>query len=152
MSVSNANPVSYSLSGAPSGMVISTTGVVSWSKPVAGTFAVTVLAKDSKTGLSGQAVYTVKIATGGPVITAAPMTGVAGRGMSGLIAIADPGVSAISVSISNAPMGMMFQASGLNITAYWSAPVAGSYQLKVLVTDSAGGSAQALVPVTVSAR
>lgn len=152
VSVSNANPVSYSLSGAPSGMLISTTGVVSWSKPVAGSFAVTVLAKDSKTGLSGQAVYTVKIATGGPVITAAPMTGVAGRSMSGLIAIADPGVSSISVSISNAPMGMMFQASGLNITAYWTAPLAGSYQLKVVVTDSAGGSAQALVPVTVSAR
>ncbi|MBJ7312519.1 S53 family peptidase [Rugamonas sp. CCM 8940] len=152
VAVSKANPVSYALSGAPAGMVISAAGEVSWSKPLAGTYAVTVVAKDSKTGLSGQAVYTVKITAGGPVITAAPMSGVAGRGMSGLIAISDPGVSSISVSISNAPMGMMFQSNGLNITAYWNSPVAGSYQLKVLVTDSAGGSAQLLVPVTVSAR
>lgn len=56
------------------------------------------------------------------------------------------------MAISNAPMGMMFQACGLNITAYWTSPLAGSYQLKAVVTDPAGGSAQALVPVTVSAR
>ncbi len=149
---SNANPVTYTLSGAPTGMTISTAGMVSWAKPVAGSYAVTVTAKDSKTGLSGQAKYTVQISIGGPVITAAAMTGVVGKPMTGLITIVDPGVSSVSITVSGVPLGMMFQSNGLTITPYWNAPVAGSYQLKVVVTDSAGGSAQATIPVTVTAR
>jgi hypothetical protein len=47
---------------------------------------------------------------------------------------------------------MMFQSNGLSVMPYWSAPVAGSYQLKVAVTDNAGGSAQLTIPVTVTAR
>jgi subtilase family serine protease len=149
---SNANPVTYALSGAPSGMSISSTGVVSWPVPVAGIYSVTVTAKDSKTGLSGQAKYTVQITSGGPVITGAAMTGVAGKPMSGLITIVDNGVSSVSITISGVPLGMMFQSSGLSVIPYWNTPVAGSYQLKVVVTDSAGGSAQLTIPVTVSAR
>lgn len=41
---------SYSLGGAPSGMMVSSAGVVSWAKPVTGSYSVTVTAKDSKTG------------------------------------------------------------------------------------------------------
>jgi len=149
---SNANPVTYTLGGAPSGMSISSTGVVSWPVPVAGIYSVTVTAKDSKTGLSGQAKYTVQITSGGPVITAAAMTGVAGKPMSGLITIVDNGASSVSITISGVPLGMMFQSSGLSVIPYWNTPVAGSYQLKVVVTDTAGGSAQLTVPVTVSAR
>jgi hypothetical protein len=134
--------------------------VVSWGNPVAGTYNVTVVAKDSKTGLSGQAVYTVKISAVtsstsgavGPVITAAAITGVAGRPLTGLIGIVDTGVSSLSISISGAPLGMMFQTSGTNVIPYWNAPVQGSYQLKVVVIDSAGRSAQATVAVTVAAR
>ena len=149
---SSANPVSYSLGGAPAGMTIGSTGIVSWTKPVAGSYAVTVAAKDSKTGLSGSAKYTVQISAGGPVITASAMSGVAGRAMSGSITIADPGVSSISITISGVPLGMMFQSNGMTLVPYWISPVAGSYQLKVVVTDSAGGSAQAIIPVTVAAR
>lgn len=149
---SSVNPVTYTLSGAPSGMAISTVGLVSWAKPVAGVYAVTVTAKDSKTGTSGQAKYTVQIADGGPVITAAGMTGVVGKPMTGLITIVDTGATAVSITITGAPLGMMFQSNGLSVTPYWNAPVAGSYQLKVLVTDNAGRSAQATIPVTVAAR
>ncbi|WP_332851661.1 S53 family peptidase [Duganella sp. S19_KUP01_CR8] len=149
---SNANPVTYALSGAPSGMAISTAGLVSWAKPVAGSYSVTVTAKDSKTGLSGQAKYTVQITAGGPVITAAAMTGVAGKPMTGLITIVDNGASSVSITITGVPLGMMFQSSGLSVMPYWNAPVAGSYQLKVVVTDNAGGSAQLTIPVTVTAR
>ena len=44
VAVSDPNPVTYSLAGAPSGMTISGTGVVSWPSPVLGTFSVTVIA------------------------------------------------------------------------------------------------------------
>jgi hypothetical protein len=43
-----ANPVTYSLSGAPAGMAVSTSGVVSWAAPVVGTYNVTAIAKDTK--------------------------------------------------------------------------------------------------------
>jgi len=50
------------------------------------------------------------------------------------------------------PMGMTFSASGLTLTASWAKPVAGSYNLKVVVMDSAGQSATANVPVTITAQ
>jgi len=152
VSVTNPNPVTYTLTGAPSGMVISTAGVVTWAAPVAGTYPVTVIAKDTKTGLSGQGVCTVKITTAGPVITAAAMTGVVGKLMTGTISIADPGVATLSASLSGAPLGMAFSVSGMTITANWASPVLGNYSLKVSVADSAGLTAQVTVPITVTAR
>jgi hypothetical protein len=152
VAVTAVNPVTYTLTGAPSGMSIASTGVVSWAKPVLGTYSVTVVAKDSKTGLSGQGVYTVKIANAGPVITAPATTGVAGKALSGTINISDPGASSISISISGAPLGMGFSASGLTINYFWNNPVPGSYNLKVSVVDSARLSAQATVPITVTAK
>jgi hypothetical protein len=146
------NPVAYALSGAPTGMSISSAGVVSWAKPVLGTYSVTVVAKDTKTGLSGSGVFTVKIATVGPVITAPAMTGVAGKALSGSISISDPGVTYISVSISGVPLGMGFSMSGMNIIAKWPSPTVGSYSLKITVKDSAGLSAQVSVPITITAK
>ncbi|MBQ1763643.1 MAG: peptidase S53 [Aquincola sp.] len=151
-SVTASNPVTYSLAGAPAGMGIGSTGLISWASPVLGTYAVTVIAKDSKTGLTGQGVITVKIAATGPTITAAAIKGVAGKPVSGSIAISAPGATALSVSISGVPMGMTFSASGLTLTASWAKPVAGSYNLKVVVMDSTGQSATANVPVTITAQ
>ena len=155
VSVTSANPVTYSLSGAPAGMAISSTGKVTWAAPVAGTYAVTVIAKDTKTGLSGQAVYTLTIAganAAGPVITASAMTGVSGKAFTGMINISDPGVSSLSISVSGIPMGMTFSPNGLNLMVSWANPVTGSYSLKVSVVDSAGRSAQLSVPVTITAK
>lgn len=169
VAVTASNAVTYTLSGAPSGMSISSAGVVSWATPVAGTYSVTVTAKDSKTGLSGQGVYTVTIAaattttTGtttttttaagsGPVIKATTMSGVAGRALSGTISITDATSKSISVSISGAPLGMSFQVSGMQIVANWASPQTGSYTLKVVATDGNGASASASIPVTVNAR
>jgi hypothetical protein len=152
------NAVSYSLSGAPAGMAIGATGLVTWASPVAGSYSVTAIAKDSKTGLSGQAVYSVKIAaatTGtasGPTITAAPITGVAGKALSASIVITAPGATSVSVSITGTPMGMSFSANGLTLTAAWAKPVTGSYNMKITVSDSTGKSATANVPITISAK
>jgi Putative Ig domain len=156
VAVTAPNPVSYGLAGAPSGMSISAAGVVSWAKPVAGNYSVTVTAKDGKTGLSGQGVYTVQIAgltsNTGPSITAAAMTGVAGKALSGKITLAAPGATSLQISISGVPMGMAFSASGLTLTATWPVPVTGSYSLKLTVVDSAGKTATAAIPVTIKAK
>jgi subtilase family serine protease len=146
------NPVSYTLSGAPAGMAISSAGVLSWASPVLGSYNVTVIARDSKTGLSGQGVMTVKISAAGPVITAGAISGVAGKPLTGTISISDPGATSLSVSISGVPLGMGFSGSGFTLTANWPNPIAGNYSLKVTVVDGAGLSAQATVAVTVSAK
>ncbi|SDH23706.1 MULTISPECIES: S53 family peptidase [unclassified Duganella] len=167
--VTASNAVTYALSGAPSGMSISSAGVVSWAAPVVGTYSVTITAKDSVNGLSGSGVITVVIAaassssntttttttttaSGGPVIKASAMTGVANRALSGTISISDATSKSVSVSISGAPLGMTFQVNGMQITATWAAPKVGSYTLKVVATDSNGASAAASIPVTVTAR
>ncbi|MEC5216219.1 hypothetical protein RCH09_001162 [Actimicrobium sp. GrIS 1.19] len=146
------NAVSFSLVGAPVGMSIGSNGVLVWANPVLGNYAVTVVAKDGKTGLSGQGVLTLKIAAAGPVISAAPMTGVAGKALSGAVTITDPGATSLSISISGVPLGMGFSINGLTLTANWPSPVVGVYNLTVVVTDSAGLSAKLVVPVTVTAK
>jgi hypothetical protein len=153
VAVTAPNPVTYTLSGAPTGMAISSTGAATWAKPVAGSYSVTVTAKDTKTGLSGHGIYTVNIsAAAGPVITAPAMTGVVGKPLTGAISISDPGATTLSVSLSGVPMGMMFSVSGLTITANWASPVQGNYSMTVSVVDSAGHSAQVIVPITITAN
>lgn len=166
-SVTASNAVTYTLAGAPSGMSISTAGIVSWATPVAGSYSVTVTAKDSKTSLTGQGVYTVVIAAAstttttttttttsgsGPVIKASSMAGVAGRALSGTITITDSTSKSLTVSISGAPLGMNFQVNGMQIVASWASPQTGSYTLKVVATDGNGASSALSVPVTINAR
>ncbi len=152
VAVTAANPVTFRLTGAPTGMSISSSGVVSWTSPVAGTYSVTIVAQDTRTGLSGQGVYTVNIVKSGLVITAPAMNGVAGKPLTGTITISDPGVAWIQVSLSSVPAGMTFSISGSTLTATWAKPVLGSYSLKVSAVDSAGRTAQATVPIVVAAK
>ena len=153
--VSAANPVTFTLIGAPSGMTVSPSGAVTWAVPVVGSYSVTVVAKDTKTALSGQGVYAVTIATVvkvpvGPTITAAQINGVVGKPVSGTITIADVGATNIQVSITGVPMGMMFASNGQTLTASWASPVAGTYNLVVKAVDNLGRSATATIPVTIS--
>ena len=162
--VTATNAVTYSLSGAPSGMSINSVGVVSWAAPVVGSYSVSVTAKDSVNGLSGSGVYNVVIAAASttttttttkstpPVITASALTGVAGKPLSGTIGIKVSASGGVSLNISGVPLGMSFSASGLNVAVSWPSPVAGSYTLKLTATDSAGASTTASIPVTISKR
>lgn len=152
VSVAAANPVTYSLAGAPSGMSIASTGVVSWVNPVLGTYKVTVVAQDSRTGLIGTGMYTVTIITAGPVITAPATTGMAGNALGGSIGISDPGATWLRISISGAPLGMGFATSDLTINYFWNSPIIGKYNLKVSAVDSAGLTAQVTLPITVTAK
>jgi hypothetical protein len=133
-------------------MTISANGTVSWPAPVVGTYSVTVTAKDTRTGLSGQGLYTVKIAVAGPVITFSPITGVAGKAVSATIGISDATSPSVRLSISGVPIGMTFALSGSNIIMNWANPVAGSYKLQLYAIDSAGLSAQVTIPVTIAAK
>ncbi|MBA5638633.1 S53 family peptidase [Duganella sp. LX20W] len=156
VAVSSPNPVTYALSGAPAGMAISSSGVVSWAAPVAGSYSVTVTAKDSKTGLTGQAVFKISIGTSTTVsssltVNAPALAGVAGKPLAGTIGISAPGSSYVSISISGVPLGVTFVPNGLNIGVNWASPVTGSYTMKIVVSDSAGHSVQTNMAITIKA-
>lgn len=148
-----SNPLTYTMTGAPSGMVLNaTTGVVTWSTPVAGSYTVKFTAKDTVTGLTGTATYTVKIqtvTTTGPVITVKPISGTVGKSVSGTISITDPGATSFQVSITGVPLGMIFSISGTTITATWPSPAAGNYTLLIKVVDNLGKSATASMAITI---
>ena len=157
------NPVTYTLSGAPAGMTISVAGAVTWDAPVAGAYAVTATATDTKSGLSGYGIYTVTIAlrqppvdvaANGPVITAPAMTGAVGKPLTGTLSFSDPGATVLWVTIAGVPLDMAFSVSGLTITARWDSPGPGgySYNLAVSVIDSAGLTAKAHLPMTIAAN
>ena len=151
-SATDANPLTFALSGAPGGMTISASGVVTWPTPVAGKYLVTVKATDAKSGLTGQGVYTVTVVVAGPVITAAPLTGVVGKALTGTIAFSDSTSTTLSVSISGVPSGMALAVSGATVTLSWAQPVAGSYALTVSAKDGNGLTATAKIPLTIAAH
>lgn len=156
----NANgttPLSFSLKGAPAGMTIGGTGCISWTTPTLGTFAVTVAAQDTKTGLTGSGIETIAITPAGPVITVTRLTGVAGQTLTGSIAFSDSSSSAFSISIGGVPAGMGFtltssSASGAVLGLKWPSAVTGTYSLQVTVTDSQRLTATATLPITITAH
>jgi hypothetical protein len=148
--VSTTNTVTWSLSGAPSGMTIASNGAVTWSKAVAGTYTVKVNAKDSKSDLTGTGSWTLTVSAAGPVITANALTGKVGVPLYGTITLADATSSTLSLTLSGVPNGMMFYFSGWKLTAYWPYPVAGSYSITLVAKDGNGASTTKTIPVTIT--
>jgi hypothetical protein len=146
--------VSWSLAGAPAGMTIGAEGVLRWPAPVAGSYNVTVTAKDKVNGLSGKALYRFTIARKPvpPVITATSISGKVGKALSATIPVKDPAGYALSVSVVDLPAGLLASVSGAKVTLKWASPVAGSYNLAVRAVNTAGLATEATVRLTITAR
>ena len=147
-SVTDSNPYTLSLSGAPSGMTISSAGVVSWATPVLGTYSVTVTATDSKTGLTGKGVYAVTISPQpAPKVSGGSITGTAGTALSFTVSVAD--TNPLTYSLTGAPSGLAISTIGV---VTWAKPVAGTYNVTVVVKDTKTGlSGQGVYSIVISA-
>jgi subtilase family serine protease len=146
------NAVTYTATGMPVGMTISSAGLISWSAPVVGTYSVIVTAKDSITGATGQATFTAVIVPG-LSITATPLTGKVGVPFVGTFKVDDPAATSLSMTIRSMPLGLMTSIStGTNVTVTlkWAAPRKGTYMLPVNVTDNLKSTATALVQITIN--
>jgi hypothetical protein len=149
------NPVTFSLPSVPDPTLTinPATGVVSWPSPMPGTYPIAVVAKDNKTGLTGQGMYTLTIgasAPGGGVVTYTGLTGSAGKTVTGTISITDPGATAIGVGISGLPLGLnMTPVPGLVFNLSWPNAVKGTYNVTVVVNDNLGRSTTTVVPIVV---
>ena len=150
VSVASANPVNLVMTGAPSGMTLSSAGLVAWSNPIVGNYSVTVTATDPKTGLYGQGVYKVTILAPGPQIIVTPITGTHGKAVSGTITLSDANATSISTSITGVPLGMTFTPKGLMITVNWASPVTGRFTLAISATDSSKLTSTASLPITIN--
>lgn len=142
------NAVSFTLSGSPKGMTISSKGVVAWAAPVAGSYAVTVTVKDTKTAQTRQAVLSITIAApAAPTVTSASVSGQAGVALKFTPSYTAP--HAVSFALSGAPKGMAISSAGL---VSWASPVAGNYRVVVTVTDKTTRlSAKGTFTITIAA-
>ncbi len=130
-----AHAVTYALTGAPSGMTISTGGTVTWPVPVASTSNVVVTATDTVTGLSGKGTYAVTItAPAAPVVTAATIAGTAGVALSYPLHITSP--DPVTLTLAGGPAGLSLSATGV---LGWTSPVLGTYTATVTARDSKTG-------------
>ncbi|MFN9475631.1 peptidase S53 [Acidovorax sp.] len=129
------NPVTFSLSGAPLGMAVSAAGIVSWPTPLAGSYAVTVVAKDTVTGLTGQGVYNVNVAA--PVAPVVQGASIAGR--PGVPLSFKPGVTSanpVTYALTGAPAGMVVGSDGV---VSWPSPVIGTFNMALTAKDTKTG-------------
>jgi len=132
----DGDPLTYSLTEAPSGMSISSSGLITWASPVLGAHSVKVSVSDGKASV-GQS-YTLTISGAPPTntpprITSDPVTaGVVGAPYSYQVEAVDDDGDPLTYSLTEAPSGMSINSSGL-IT--WASPVLGTHSVKVSVSD-----------------
>ena len=134
VSYSASGAVKFALSGAPSGMAISSAGAIAWAAPVVGNYSVTVTATDPKSGLSGKGVVTVSVSAPpavAPSVSGSSYSGTAGSKLS--FQVAYTAQNAVSFALSGAPAGMTVSSTG---AVAWATPKAGSYSVTVTVTDT----------------
>ena len=158
LSASNPNTASaltFSLSGAPSGLVTSAAGALSWASPVAGTYAFTAKVADSYGYVSTQSV-TLKISAAaapaavvnpGPTLASVTYAAKAGVAFSTVLVGKSNDGGTLSYTVSGAPSGLSMLASGFTS---WVAPVKGTYAMTVTVHDSKGTTGTAQITLVVS--
>jgi len=137
----NAGTITYLASGAPAGVAVTSAGVLTWSKAVAGIYPIKVTATNAY-GKAASGTYTLTvIAQAPPTFTGSTaLTGVAGSAFAATIAASDPNAVAPTFSLAGAPAGLSLSAGG---ALSWAKAVLGNYSLAITARDSYGYSATA---------
>ena len=153
----NTGTLTWSLSGAPSGLAITTAGALSWAAPVAGSYSFTAKVTDSYgysatqseslTVAAATTTTTTTAANHAPTLASSSFAGKAGTTFSTMLVGQDVDGGALTYTLAGAPTGMKLLTSGF---LYWTAPVKGSYSMTVTVHDSAGATGTATIKLVVS--
>jgi endo-1,4-beta-xylanase len=145
--------LTYTATGLPTGLSISSSGLISGTPTAAGTSNVTVTATDA-TGASGSATFmwTIATATGNTVTVANPgaQTTVAGTAITGIQIQATDSATGqtLAYSATGLPAGLSISSSGL---ISGSPTTAGTSNVTITATDSTGASGSATFSWTVTA-
>ncbi|WP_205910685.1 Ig domain-containing protein [Rhizobium sp. P44RR-XXIV] len=145
-------PYTYASTGAlPTGLTLSSTGVLSGTPTVPGTFNFTVTATDSSTGsgpFSGTRAYTLVLVAHPPIANAVTAT-VAQNSSANPITLNITGGTPLSVAVATAAAHGTATASGISITYTPTAGYAGADSFTYTATNLDGTSAPATVSITV---
>ncbi len=147
---------SWTVSGAPSGVTMSTAGVLTSSAvltaPAAGSYTVLTTVTDTVTSLTASNTYSITIYPALSVTTKSLPNGTVGTAYGPVTVSATGGSGNYSWSVSGAPPGVAITIAGvLASNSGLANAAAGSYSVVATVTDTASGvTASATFPVTVS--
>ncbi len=138
----------YALSGAPSGLAVNASGIVTWAAPVAGSYSFTATATASGKSASARYTLTVVAVNHAPTLTSSSVAVKAGASFSVTLHGSDVDGDAMVYTMTGAPSGMTLTNAGV---LSWSKAVKGTYAVKVTAHDVRGlASAPATITVTVS--
>lgn len=140
----NGATIAFSATGAPSGLTLSTGGMLAWAKPIAGIYSIVVTATDSY-GYAASATYKINI-EGTPAVAGATLTGNTGAAVSVQVQASDPVGSALTYAVGGAPAGVAISSSGL---LTWTSPVKGAYSFTVSAHNAAGFTGSAPFKLTI---
>ncbi len=143
--------LTYSATGLPAGLSISSSGLISGTPTTAGTSSVTVTAKDT-TGASGSATFTwtVSSAAGNTVTVTSPgnQTGTVGSAVSLQVSASDSASGqTLTYSATGLPAGLSISSSGL---ISGTPTTAGTSSVTVTAKDTTGATGSATFTWTVN--
>jgi len=145
----NTGTLSYSISGAPSGLSASTGGALYWASPVAGSYAFTAKVSDSY-GYSSTKTVTLSVSGGSvnhaPTVTAATLYEKAGAYFATRISAYDADGNALTYSMSGAPAGLTLAGNLLSGTV----ATKGTYHVTVTARDTHGATGSAVITLIVA--
>jgi hypothetical protein len=146
----NSGTLSYTVAGVPSGLVASTSGALSWPKPVAGVYALTARVADNY-GYSSTKTVTLTVAgtasNHAPTLASTSLAEKAGATFAVRLAGQDADGDALTYTATGVPSGAMLLSAGI---LTWSSPVKGAYAITVTVHDTHGATGSAVIRLTVS--
>lgn len=135
VSATGANDIGYTLQGAPAGMTIDSSGVVAWASPSAGTYQVTAIATDVRTGASGQALHTVTVsASSGPTVHGGMIGADAASALSFNVSVT--AANPVIYKLIDAPTGVSLDNAG---NVHWAQPISGQHAIVVGAQDAVSG-------------
>jgi Autotransporter beta-domain/Putative Ig domain/Cadherin-like domain len=149
-------PYTYTVASGslPTGLTLSSTGVISGTPSVAGTYSFTTLATDSG-GSTGAQSYSMTITSGGTPPVAGAVSATVGYNSGGSsatpITLSLSGGAATSVAVASAASHGTATASGTTISYTPTANYIGSDSFTYTATNSSGTSSPATVSITISA-
>ena len=137
------DPLTYALTGKPDGMTISDTGKVEWTPEVAqnGYHHIEVTVSDGKGGTAVQTytLYAQLANNSPPRITSLPVYQTRpGVAYEYKVVAYDANSDVLTYSLAESPAGMTISTEGI---VYWGDPIAGKYDITVVVSDPHGAYA-----------
>ena len=147
----NSDPLTFSATGLPAGLVISAAGLITGTPTTAGANTVTVTANDGRGGTASATFsWTIAAANVAPVVTnPGAQSGTVGVAVTALQIVATDGNSdPLTFSATGLPAGLVISAAGL-VTG--TPTTAGANTVTVTANDGRGGTASATFSWTIAA-